>query len=304
MQGKVLHYSFNTHIKNIGFVTSDILFEEAVLTAAARGDLASIKFFLNCSRDEAVFGEAMRIAASNGHGDIVDAIVQEYGKSLDLRSPIVSAAADGQTRILVKLLNLVEQFPPMCLKEALTCAAAKGKVASVAVLLGTRYRHLTDPAKALVTAALSGRANVIKLFLDTGVYDTEALGRSLVEAVRSGDEKSADLLIKNQTAVEFGGVEALKEATNKGLFDIVLKLLVRGVEVDDIELLTIAARRGHLKLVKYFFLCFRLYRPDVPHYKTIALDAASSFNNEGMRNFILTDMNERIEFCEPQKFLD
>lgn len=294
LQGETCHTAFRASIKDIWRATSEILLEEALLASTSRNDVPSVRFFLACEPHLLIFQRAFELAAKHGFIEIIKAIAEKAIKSdqvLDLDIPTQQAAANGQEAALTALLDLADSFPENCLKTALVLAAVRDKVSTVSILLSEKYICFTNPTKALLASAARSSARVLKLLLDTGTIDRRVIADALAQAASGGNTSAVDLFIRCKNFQENDGIEALKNATIAGHFDILLKLLVRGVPTDETELLKLSARKGHIKLVEYFFLCFRLYRTDTPNYKQIAYDAAlSTLGNQAMIEFILSQM--------------
>ena len=166
----------------IGQAAYDIHDGKAVNAAAAAGNIDVVQFLLDISQFSVKQnGETPLIsAASNGHGDIVVALLEAGAdfKNYDeqtRRTIIESAATHGHDHV-IRILNGMGAEILMDEPRAIRLAAANGYAATVRELLNSNCLEITTDLRfnvrdALCAAAESGYSSVVDVVREHGVLD-------------------------------------------------------------------------------------------------------------------------------------
>ena len=306
--------ALDQHISNIGLATSPVLFEEVFLTSIARGDSATVNFYMEYEIDSQIIKRAIEMAASYGRMEYIPLLVGDIDDFENLRMAIESAAFRGHHEVVSYLLKKVHGYPysgPLkdcCLTRTLKYAAKACDVPTVLLLLSGHYLLLLNPLNALLSAVHGGNIKVLELILKASIDIAEkndvdlvaAMSSALDEAARKNNIDAIKVLSKNKQVVEHNNNNALNIASNNGHFEAVLELMLKGM-IEDEKSLKLAARAGHKKIVDLFFTCFRLFRPESPDYKEMALASAKSrLDNDEMIEFLSSQMQD-LTFTDTQK---
>eukprot|EP00698_Gefionella_okellyi_P019606 TRINITY_DN6032_c0_g1_i2.p1 TRINITY_DN6032_c0_g1~~TRINITY_DN6032_c0_g1_i2.p1 ORF type:complete len:543 (-),score=97.63 TRINITY_DN6032_c0_g1_i2:700-2328(-) len=195
-----------------------ILDEPALVVAARRGDLATVRTLLSEGQDSNARGAhqltALMLAAEHGHSDVVTALL-EHGAAVDL---------EGDAQV-----------------TALTLAAAKGDFPIVQMLVqaGANVNHHTQSKDtALIKSAKQGAKECVDLLLKNAAkpdVQNESGATALLFAAAGGFVPIVDMLLlrgANPHLRDAIGESPISFAALKGHGEIVWMLLASGVNPD------------------------------------------------------------------------
>ena len=130
-------------------------FNEAMRLAAENGHIEIVKLCKECGATD--FDEAMRLAAENGHIEIVK-LCREYGAT-DFDEAMYEAACGGH----IEIVKLCREYGATDFDEAMREAVCNGHIEIVKLC---REYGATDFDEAMYEAACEGHVDIFKLFRD------------------------------------------------------------------------------------------------------------------------------------------
>jgi ankyrin repeat protein len=219
---------------------------ELLLRAAETGDLEGVKTALDkgadiSATDEWMKQSALHKAASQGHVEIVEYLIEKGADSLKMdgvdMTPLHLAARDGRTRVAKFLLETSVQIPERILNDAMHVGSMSVTGNPVIVKMIEDYRvKMAKPST-------SGRKDADSQ-LQQAAHDGD------FENVKSAIENGADV-----EAIDGRGMKAIHWAALRGHKEIVEILLEKGADVNgknsaEWTAIMHASMEGHIEIVK------------------------------------------------------
>ncbi|KAJ3282189.1 hypothetical protein HDU76_008755, partial [Blyttiomyces sp. JEL0837] len=226
--------STNGHIQIVSLLLKysksdrfNINITRAVRNAVDNGDLAMVRMLLNASGFTIWGDQAVRIAAGEGHLDIVKLLVS---------NPRVDLAVSD----LYESVKIALEF-------------GHDEIAKF-LMLDPRLQELLTNGVILSDASMVGNVGVVKLALGMSEYSRNDIHRYLLLAIEYGRLEIVKLLVEVPGVAPARKNEALKMAVKGGHVDVVRLLLeVTGFDVtdNDNEVLITAGENGHFEVLHF-----------------------------------------------------
>lgn len=203
---------------------------ESLTSAAAAGDLAAVKAFLNIGANieekSMGFGSPLQAAVQSGSVEVVDFLLSK-GARVDkkpeaMNSPLSAAATWGFTELFHRLIVLSEDTSSE--RAALVTLASYGQLNELKLLL--EKGAMPDGRHAMAAAAKNGHFEIVKYLIEAGVEWKEFVALRIPEGAR--DAGFADLFnyLSDQPYNETAALAAGHAARDKKLSSLAAQMKV------------------------------------------------------------------------------